>query len=303
MFFFTGYTVVSVAVFFGMMAALLLINEVTRRNMYAGIAFFIGLPVLLSIFWWPKSAADATWFAWVKTYSALAGVVGFMVFRYVKVLQNKKLMILFPSFILIVNILEAIVREFEVYGYDVAQMAEAGLQAGPWNLLNGIAGVLLVISMSGFLGVKIANTKTKDMIWADQLWFWIIAYDLWNIAFCYNTIAPRAMYTGVLLIVACTLADFFIKRGAWLQHRAYTLAMFGMFSLTFPGYEKLPAYSITSSGNTDAMLVLAILSIVFNVGVFGFAIFTAIKKRRNPLTKDLYTDLKIYKKIISKNNL
>lgn len=303
MFFFTGYTGLSIAVFFGMLVLLVLVNEITRRNMYAGIAVFVILPVVLTIFWWPKAASDSTWFAWVKTYSALAGVIGFMIFRYVKKVQNNKIMILFPAFILIVNILEAVVREFEVYGYDMVQAAADGVQAGTWNLLNAIAGIFLVISMSGFLGVKIANTKTKDMIWADQLWFWIIAYDIWNIAFCYNTIAPRAMYTGVLLIVACTLVEFFIRQGAWLQHRAYTLALFGMFSLTWPGYDQTAAFSIKSSGNEKAMMVMAIVSLIVNVGVFAFAMYKAIKKRKNPITNDLYTDLKSYKMVLAKNNL
>lgn len=303
MFFFTGYTALSVAVFIGMLVAMILVNEATRRNMYAGIAFFIVLPVALSLFWWPKAAANSTWFAWVKTYSALAGVIGFMVFRYVKAVQNKKVMILFPAFILILNILEAIVREFQVYGYSQAELLTDGLQAGPWNLFNAIAGILLVLSMSGFLGVKIANTKSKDMVWADQLWFWIIAYDIWNVAFCYNTISPRAVYTGVLLIIACTVVEFVIKQGAWLQHRAATLAMFGMFSLTFPGYQNMPAFSITTTKSASAMLVLGIISLVVNAAVFAFAVFTAIKKRRNPITTDLYTDMKSYKKVLAVNNL
>lgn len=303
MFFFTGYTVLSVAVLVGMLVALILVNEATRRNMYIAIAVFVVLPIVLSLLWWPKAAANSTWFAWVKTYSALAGVIGFMVFRYVKKVQNNKAMILFPAFILIVNILEAIVREFEVYGYSDAQLLADGLQSGPWNLFNAIAGILLVLSMSGFLGIKIAKTKSKDMIWVDQLWFWIIAYDLWNISFCYNTISTRAMYTGVLLIVACTLVEFCIRKGAWLQHRAFTLALFGMFSLTFPGYENTSAFSLTTSENPNAMLVLGIISLVFNAAVFCFAIFTAIQKRKNPITNDLYTDMKSYKKVLAVNNL
>lgn len=303
MFFFTGYTALSITVFLSMLVALILINEFTRRNMYVSIAVFVALPILLSIFWWPKAAENSTWFAWVKTYSALAGVIGFMIFRYVKVLQDKKLMILFPSFILIVNIVEAIVREFQIYGYSESQLIADGLQAGPWNILNGIAGIFLIISMSGFLGVKIAKTKSKDMIWADQLWFWIIAYDVWNIAFCYNTISPRAMYTGVLLIVACTLVELFIKQGAWLQHRAATLALFGMFSLTFPGYEETASFSLSTTNNPNAMLTLGILSLLINASVFIYAGYKMIGKRRNPITQDLYLELKAYQKNIAKNNL
>lgn len=38
------------------------------------------------------------------------------------------------------------------------------------------------------------------------------------------------------LLLSCTIPTFFIKRGAWLQHRASTLALWIMFVMTIPQF-------------------------------------------------------------------
>ena len=81
---------------FVVLGALIGLNEVTRRWKAGGIAFFIILPIILTIFVWPTTAgADSstgTWFHWVKVYSALAGALGFMAIRYFpKLAANKKI--------------------------------------------------------------------------------------------------------------------------------------------------------------------------------------------------------------------
>ena len=140
------------------------------------------------------------------------------------------------------------------------------------------------------------------MIWADQLWFWVIAYDLWNMAYCYNCLNVRSFYAGFLLLVASTTATFVCKRGAWLQHRAYTLALWGMISLTF-SYAQSPMFNITTTNNPMALLTLSIASLLGNVLVFVYMIYRVIKVKRNPYTKDLYTDLKAYQTIADENAL
>lgn len=79
---------------------------------------------------------------------------------------------------------------------------------GSWNVINAIAGILNIITITGWLGIQIGKTKSQDMVWADQLWFWIIAYDLWNLSYCYNCISNRSFYAGFLLLVSCTAAEF-----------------------------------------------------------------------------------------------
>lgn len=305
MFFFENYNLQTVLVLIVMLALLILLNEITRRNKWMAIGMYVVLPIILSIFLWPKSAGAGTsggyWFAWVKTFSALAGVIGFMAIRYIKKIRDNKYAVLFPVAILVINIIEAIFRDIEVYSMNGVYENGIFMQGGPWNILNAIAGVFLVLTLTGWVGIRISNTKSQDMIWPDQLWFWIIAYDLWNIAYCYNCISNRGMYAGVLIIVACTVAEKF-KRGAWLQHRAMTLALWGMFSLSV-NYAGSPKFAITSTHNPKALMTLSILALIANVGVFGYEIYTIRKTKRNPLKEEMYTDLESYKKNLSSNGL
>ena len=305
MFFFTNYTFQSVIAFILLLIGLLIINEITRRSKGAAVGIYIVLPIILTIFLWPKTAGAGTsggyWFAWVKTYSALAGVIGFMAMRYIKKIRENKYAIYFPVAILVLNIIEAILRDIEVY--SMTGEIENGLVmlGGPWNIINAIAGVFLILSLTGWVGIKISNTESKDMVWADQLWFWIIAYDLWNFAYCYNCISNRAMYAGVLILLACTIAEVF-KRGIWLQHRAATLAIWGMFSLSFD-YAKYPAFSITSTQNPVALMTLSIIALIANVAVFVYEVYTIRKTKRNPFKEDMYSHLESYKKNLSANGL
>jgi hypothetical protein len=97
MFFFTNYTFLSILVALAALMGLVLVNELTRRNKFVSIAVYIVLPILLTAFVWRAgdgSSSTGTWFAWVKTYSALAGVIGFMAIRYIPKLQNNKLPLL-----------------------------------------------------------------------------------------------------------------------------------------------------------------------------------------------------------------
>ena len=93
MFFFENYSVTNVLVFLVLLFGLLLINELTRRSKILSVIFYLAIPFLFTFLVWGKGNSENTegnWFAWVKTYSALAGVVGFMALRYFKKLQTNK---------------------------------------------------------------------------------------------------------------------------------------------------------------------------------------------------------------------
>lgn len=306
-FFFEGYTVATVLGFLALTAALVVLNELTRRSKIFSILIYCVLPVVLVVLIAMDvvgSPSSKTWFGVIKTYSALAGVIGFMLIRYTK-LGNKKFAWYFPVAILGINILEAIYRDYEVFAnfktmtVDAAGIVQLG---GPWNLMNALAGVFLLLTMTGWVGIKVANTKSRDMVWADQLWFWIVAYDLWNMAYCYNCISTRAMYAGFALLVSCTVAEFFIKRGIWLQHRAQTLALFGMFSLAVD-YQAMPVFSITATYNPTAWTVLSALALIVNAAVFVYEVCVIVKTKRNPLKMELFTHLPAYRKNLEANGL
>ena len=283
---------------------LIVINELTRRSKPLAIFTYLALPILLTAFVWPKTSGPGTpmgyWFPWVKTYSALAGVLGFMALRYVKGLDKNKWMLAFPAFILSLNILEAVIRDFQCFGYN-GIVDGIFINGGPWNIINGIAGILNIITISGWAGIFISKGKSKDMIWPDQLWFWIIAYDLWNFAYVYNCIPDHSFYSGLMLLLSCTIPAFFIKKGAWLQHRAQTLGLWTMFSLTFPYFAETSQFAVKSSHSVTALFVVSILALASNIAVFVYHFGRILKHKKNPLKDEIYTDLAGYQEIVKLN--
>ncbi len=282
------------------LGGLMLVNEITRRSKKLSILMYIIVPITLTAFVWPTTAGPGTpvgyWFPWVKCYSAIAGVLGFMALRYIKGMDKNKLMLIFPAFILAFNIAEAVFRDFQCYGYN-GIVDGLFIQGGPWNIMNGIAGILNIITISGWLGIFVGKDKNKDMLWPDQLWFWVIAYDLWNFAYVYNCIPDHSFYSGLMLLLSCTIPAFLIKKGAWLQHRAQTLALWAMFSLTLPYFADTSMFAVKSSHNTTALFVVSGLALVSNIAVFVVHFGRVIKNKKNPLKDEVYTDLDAYKEI------
>lgn len=290
--------------FFGVLFGLIIVNELTRRNKWLSLAVYLVLPIVLTFTLWPKTAGKGSsvgsWFAWAKVYSALAGCVGFMALRYVKGLSDKKWLLAFPPLILSINIMEAVIREFQSFSFN-GVVDGLLIIGGPWNIMNGIAGILNIITISGWVGIMISRDKSKDMIWADQLWFWIIAYDLWNFAYVYNCIPDHAFYAGAALLISCTIPAFFIKKGAWLQHRAQTLGLWMMFAMSYSTFMDASVFTVRSSHNTTALMIVSFIALAFNVGVFVYHFNKIIKHKRNPFTTEVHTDLKIFQDIVKDN--
>lgn len=284
--------------------ALMFFNEVTRRSKWAGIGIFLVLPFVLTIAVWPETAGEGsstgTWFHWVKVYSALAGCLGFMAIRYVKGWGTNKYLLMFPPIILAINIMEAVIRDFQVYSLN-GMIDGVMMIGGPWNIMNGIAGILNIITISGWVGIVISKDKYKDMVWPDMLWFWIIAYDLWNFAYVYNCVSDHAFYAGAALLISCTIPAFFMKKGAWLQHRAHTLALWMMFTMTFPAFVGDSKFAVDSSHNETALWVVSALALAANIAVFIYHIYKISKHKRNPLKVEVYSDLDAYKVIAQSN--
>ncbi|TCI42877.1 hypothetical protein EVJ27_11565 [Exiguobacterium sp. SH3S2] len=291
--------------------ALMAFNEFSRTTKWGGIALFLILPVILTIFVWPTTAAPGneygtgTWFNWVKTYSALAGCLGFMAIRYYPSIAKKKWVLWFPPGILALNILEACIRDFQVYMYgawDGAYIDNLWVMSGPWNIMNGIAGLLNIIAICGWVGIKISNDKSKDMIWPDMIWPWIIAYDLWNFAYVYNCISDHSFYAGFALLLACTIPSFFIKKGAWLQHRAHTLALWIMFIMTIPSFADRLA-PVPSTHDPKAFFIVSLVSLLANIALVAYQFYRIRKLKLNPLKDEIYVDTKAYKEIMEDNGL
>lgn len=280
--------------------ALVVLNELTRRSKIFGIGFFVVFPIIATIFIWPHTVTAesgvTSWFHWAKTYSALAGCVGFMAIRYIPKLQKNKIALCFPPLILVINIMEAVVRDFQAFGIN--EVTECGLIiGGPWNILNGIAGILNALTVCGWMGIYISKDKSQDMMWPDMCWFWIVAYDLWNYAYVYNTSSDRSTMCGIALLASCTFVAFVIKKGAWLQHRAHTLAIYMMTLFTFPSLFTTPELMVYSTNSPVAHMLISGLALAFNVGVAIYEIYTISKYKKNLFKEELYTHLKCYQEV------
>ena len=306
------------AIWFFVLFALMAFNELGRTTKWGGIALFLVLPIILTIFVWPTTAAPGNeygtgnWFNWVKTYSALAGCLGFMALRFVHWkgsdgrehwLYEKKWALCFPPAILAINICEAVIRDFQVFSYG---LWEGGVVnnlwtiSGPWNIMNGIAGILNIITICGWFGIFISKDKTRDMMWPDMIWAWIIAYDLWNFAYTYNCISDHSFYCGLTLLASCTIPAFFIKKGAWLQHRAATLALWIMFVMTVPQFADVIA-PVPTTHNPTMFFIVSLLALVFNAGLAIYQFKKIHDNKLNPLKDEVFTDTKAYKEVIDNN--
>ena len=335
-------------VWLAVLVSLFGLNELTRRFKWIGFFAFVVLPTVLTILWLTvlRETAYMDWFHLLKVYSSTAGCIGFWCIRHLKgtnkktgkewKLSDKAWALCFPPLILAINIAEAVIRDFQVgmnYSGGVVECLNNQVQfyiGGSWNYMNAIAGILNVITITGWFGICIRKKTKKDgsqdMLWPDMLWFWIIAYDLWNFAYTYNCLPGHAWYCGLALLIAPTLCAFTIGKGAWLQHRAQTLALWCMFAQTFPAFLDEGRFAVDSSSasqlktlateqgiklvdgnvsaiaggasvNTNALFIFSLLALIFNIGVFGYMIYKVVKTKRNPYTSELYTDLAKYQEI------
>lgn len=292
----------SALMWLGVLGGLMLVNEVARINKWFSLLIFLAVPLVLTLAVWPTTAGEGTsmddWFHWAKVYSALAGCLGFLAIRHIKGAVNNKYLLMFPPFILALNILEACIRDFQVFGMGAHGIVDGVFMfSGPWNIMNGIAGLLNIITISGWMGIFISKDNKRDMLWPDMLWFWIIAYDLWNFAYVYNCLSDHAFYAGAALLVSCTIPAFLIRKGAWLQHRAQTLAIWCMFAMTFPTFIDTSMFAVKSSHSASALWVVSSLALASNIAVFIYHIYRIVKLKRNPLKEEIYSDLTAYKAV------
>ena len=279
-------------------AGLMLVAELVKRWRVFALLLFVALPVVLTIAWWPHSTAgtaSAGWFPIVKVYSALAGslaLAGGQVFpKWRKSLLWQALLPL----ILAINIAEAVVRDFQCYSiHGVDPTQGIWTMGGPWNIMNGVAGILNLLAICGWMGIIVSKNKGEAIIWPDMTWLWIIAYDLWNFAYIYNCLADRAWYSGVALLAACTIPAWLIGRGSWIQYRAYTLAAWSMFVVTFPHFTQDSAFALRSSRSTTALFVISAASLALNAWLMWVHVRTIVRTRRNPLHQEIYPESPYY---------
>lgn len=305
--FFNNVTIGSLLTIIAFIAVWVIINEASRRSKAISIGVYCVLPIVLAALVYAGvlgSPTGKTWFGWVKVVSALIGVYGFMLIRYTN-LGKKKFAAYFPVTILSLNIAEAVYREVEVFlNYKTMVVDASGvtMMGGYWNILNAIAGIITIVTLAGFVGIRVSNDKYKDMVWPDMTWMYITGYTLWNFAYVYNCISTRSMYAGFGILAAAVIAELVSKQGAWLQHRAQILSIYAMFSLSID-YQASTLFQIVPVYKSSMWITISLVSFVFNVWFLGYMIKTVKKYKLNPLKEEIYGQTRYFKKTIKDNNL
>ena len=292
----------------GLLVVCIGLNELCRRSKRFSLLMFLILPAILTFTLWPHSAGPGTtmntWFYWVKTYSVLAGCLGFMAIRFMPGLAKNKWALSFPALILAVNIAEAVIRDFQVYTYHLSGQLIEGMatRSGPWNIMNGIAGILNILTISGWLGIFVTRDKNKDMIWPDMLWFWVLAYDVWNLAYGYNCVGDQSFYSGFCMLAACTIPALTWRKGAYLQHRAQTLAYWMMLCMSFSYRFDNSVFAVKASLNPTALFLVSFLALVVNIAVFVYHFAKVAKYKRN-IAVGVHSDLAEYQELAAERTV
>ena len=322
-------------------AGLIIMNEIARRTKVGGSICFFVIPVVLTIYFisiYVGAAQGAewalnnqtyvrmnSWFHYAKLYAALAGCIGFMIIKYQwGKLGKSHAFKVFPFVIVAINILIAVVSDFEsviragnVMGCWWRSSEGVWLYGGWWNILNGIAGLINIFCMTGWWGIYSSKDK-KDMLWPDMIWYFILAYDIWNFQYTYLNLPTHAWYCGFALLLAPTVANALWNKGGWIQNRANTLAMWCMFAQVFPLFQDASRFTTVSSvygaggaaaalgdtmptvANPTAQGVISVISVVVNLVVLIIIFKRAKDQKKNPYINEIFTDQKDFKQAMAR---
>ncbi len=276
--------------------ALVGLNEVARKNLKSGIFMYGVVPILLMIFVWPHTLDESVndWFNIAKMIAILSFAWIILGLRFSKKIQSISWFKYLVPLFLTINMLEAIFKDFELSTIDPGVVDGIYRFGGGWNIANGIAGILNILLICGFVGIYISKDKEKTMIWPDMIFWWIISYDLWNFTFIYNNGGGRSFYM-VGALIAAGVATHFLKRGAWMQHRVFTLCINQFFLWTLPSVFLTSDIAVQSSYNPAASWTLSLISLGLNVGLLIYQGRIMITKKRNSITGEVFVDTKEYK--------
>ncbi len=228
------------------LVGLMALNELFRKFKWPTIVFYFILPFALIPLW--SSHGVSYWFKWAKVYSVVTACMWFTCMRYTK-LGKKVFPRLIAAMFIALNITEAVTQDFSL-GYVP-------------NILNGIAGILSIITLFyGWRGIHIDNSKEHDMVWPKMTVLWILAYDVWNFVFVYLNF-PGSVSAQFMVIVSCTIPSLFIKKGTWLQARAFTLAAWFMYYFTAPRFTE--SMQLHVPRNASLSMTVALISIALNI--------------------------------------
>ena len=309
-------------------AGLVIMNEIARRSKWGGIACFLVLPAVLSVYFiaiYIGAASGAewalnndtyvhmnSWFHYAKLYAATAGCIGFMILKYHwGKLGKAHWFKAFPFVIVAINILIAVASDFD------SAIRAGSLAGGWWNVLNGLAGLFNIVCMTGWWGIYSSKNK-QDMLWPDMIWVYVLAYDIWNFQYTYLNLPTHSWYCGLALLLAPTFAAALWNKGGWIQNRANTLALWCMFAQVFPLFQDASHFTTVTSvygeggiaaamgstmptvANPTAQGLISVVSFAVNVFVFAYILKRAKAQKKNPWKEEIFVDTKDYQEAMAR---
>lgn len=275
---------------------LIVLNEIGRRTKIGGIAVFMVIPAVLTVYFILANSGlfggkenltvkyMSGWFHYFKLYAATIGCIGFIMIKYKWGIGAKHWFKPWPFVIVAANILIAVVSDFESLakggmngGWWVSNEG-VFLYGGWWNLLNGIAGLINIFCMTGWWGVYSSKNKRQDMLWPDMTILFIIAYDVWNFEYTYLNLPTHSWYCGLALLLAPTFAAMFWNKGGWIQNRAFTLSVWCMFAQVVPTFQLTRTFGVlpTVYGNAGTHSALDMYNSAMNLYNSGNATGSAV---------------------------
>ena len=346
-------------------AGLVLANQFARRTKIGGLICFGAIPAILTVYFiaiyicaangaeWALNNDTyvhmTSWFHYAKLYAATAGCIGFMMLKYKWGVGKTQWFKAFPFVIVAINILIAVCSDFESAIRGAHALAETGtswwlssegvwLYGGWWNVLNGLAGIINILCMTGWWGIY-SSKKKDDMLWPDMTIWFIVAYDIWNFEYTYCNLPTHTWYCGVALLLAPTFANALWNKGGWIQNRAMTLATWCMFAQVLPLFQLSNTFSVLPSlyggatkagvkaldlynaaitchatgasagdaianfgitANPTAQGVVAMLAIIANVVCISVIIKRSIEQKKCPYTKEIWVGTRDYEQAMSR---
>ncbi len=321
----------------GVLAALILLNEVARRTKAGGILMFFVIPAILTVYFIAIAVGAKTgaswalnnqtylymngWFHYAKLYAALAGCIGFMMIKYEWGIGKAHWFKAYPFAIVAINILIAVASDFEsaINGWYSWWLSseDVWLYGGWHNVFNGIAGIINILCMTGWWAVYTSKDK-KDMIWPDMIWVYILVYDVWNFAYTYNCLPTHSWFCGVALLLAPTIAALLWNKGGWIMNRANTLCIWCMFAQVFPLFQEASRFTTVTSvygeggiaaamgstipvtANPTAQGLISVIAFAVNVFSFAYILKQAKVQKKNPWKEEIFVDTKDYQEAMAR---
>ncbi len=255
--FFSKEVTMSIAIIVFHFVLIFGVTELVRRYKWLVYTIYVILP-LISLPVWLSQGQD--WFVIAKTYTIIVYMLWIQLTRDVKKYQTSTVMIYGIYGLLIFNILEAMLRDFQTGYY-----------------LNVVSGLILCITIPTFKKISVdTTTKWRDLHWEKTV-IWMIFYAIWNVTFVYSTFPYGGAIHIAVNLVPLVIGLYNPK--IWIQARVISLATHMMLRIYFSSYNDAMLLPLTADmrGVIQSISIMHVLTFALGLMALGEV---AVKLRR-----------------------